>query len=933
MRLRWVDSLGGRFAARLFVRFLLAAALPIAAVAVLASVYTSEVISEQAYERLRRDASNYGNTLYGRLLLAQDQLVTLEDAGELEARGEQRLPTASKAFTAVARVLPGGEQRVLIGEDFTLPETPADRAKQATASQPALALTRFDGERRVVMLRPAEHGDGWLIGILKTEYLFGVQGDWPFATQFCVLPLGEDGALFCPELGIEDAKVARAMGPLEDDQIAKFPLDGETLWAIHRDLFLPSGFTAPTWRVVVLQPESQALAAASVFTKLFPPAALLAVLSASLFGLTQIRRMNRPLQKLRLGVRDLASGQFDARVAVDSADEFEELGHAFNGMAERLGRQFHALETLSEVDRRILQSEGVGAIVNTVLKGVDRVVTGDLVAVLVRDFDIVTRGRLFMVDTRQPAEIHKTRVKLEPEVFRSPGREQAVQEFDLSSPGFPAYLEGLAAAGASHAFGVAAEEGNHLWAFLVIGYRQPGPVPEQDRAAARTVGDRLAVALAAASRTQQLIHQAHYDLLTQLPNRQLLMDRLRQEIAHSERQGYRFALLFIDLDRFKNVNDAVGHSIGDRLLVEAASRLRGCVREADTVARWGGDEFVAVIPAVDKPSEARDTAQRIIEALGRPYQLHGREHHVGASIGIALYPGDGANAEQLLKNADAALYRAKERGRGRSVFFENSMNEAIRYRTELEADLRRAVADEAFTLAYQPQVQLADGRIEAVEALLRWRREDGSMVSPADFVPVLEDIGAIEVVGEWVLRQACAQLASGFDTERPIQRVAVNVSARQFLAGDLVGLVERTLLQSGLPARALEVEITETVLLSNLDQACRVAGELRELGVRVAMDDFGTGYSSLSYLRRLPIDTLKIDRMFLGEIESNGQALAIVESIISMAHALGRSVVAEGVESAGQARLLAERGCELGQGFYFARPLPADELRDAVVTR
>lgn len=919
MTFRWRRGIGGKFATRLFARFLLAAALPIAAIAGLASLYTTRVISNQAYERLHRAANTYGLALYSRLLLAQDQLQMVKSIGN------HKLSLKSKAFSAVALFPKQGTRQLLLGNSSALPKTLPHFSNDLSSSEPALYYANDGGRPQVLMSEAAGPSGGWVIGSLNPHYLFGSQDGWPYATRYCVLTAGRP--IFCPGFGSKaDEIVQRMVGSGNNARATRIALDGKTLWAVHWDLFLPSAFQASDWRIVALQPQSQALASYSAFVWNFPPTVLLALMAASLIGVNQIRRTNRPLQNLRDGVHEIAAGRFDARVQIHSADEFEDLAQDFNVMAERLGRQFHALETLSEVDRRILASDDVEAVARTVLMGAARVFHSDLVAIVLRDFRIPSRGLLFMVDRDSPVQLNEYSVALNSEQPQSPEDMRSEKEYALDSQEYPSYLDGLAQVGAVSAVSIPAEQAQYVWAYVIIAYRRCSAALPQDIAEGKTVATRLAVALAASRRTQQLFHQAHYDALTQLPNRHMLMERLQQEIDDGERDKRHFALLFVDLDRFKRVNDAMGHSVGDRLLAKAASRLLAQLRNADIAARWGGDEFVIVVTGTNHPAQTQAFSKSVVDALSQPYWIDDREYHVGASVGIALYPDDGRTAEQLLQNADAALYRAKETGRGCSVLFETDIHETISHRAELEAAVRKAVQGQKFHLVYQPQIRLADGRVEAVEALLRWHHPDRGPVSPAEFVPVLEDIGAIGTVGEWVLKEACRYIKQGFGARGNIRRVAVNVSARQFWSGNFLGIVKRVLAQTDTPAQALELEITESMLLADLDEARRIVGELRAMGVYIALDDFGTGYSSLSYLRQLPVDTLKIDRSFLTDIERDPAALTIVEAIITMAHSLGRSVVAEGIETPRQAQLLTERACEIGQGFLFAPGLDAKSL-------
>ena len=424
---------------------------------------------------------------------------------------------------------------------------------------------------------------------------------------------------------------------------------------------------------------------------------------------------------------------------------------------------------------------------------------------------------------------------------------------------------------------------------------------------------------------QRVVHMAHHDALTGLPNRTLLADRVGQAIARAHRSGGMLAVLFLDLDRFKNVNDSFGHAVGDLLLTAVASRLTASRREEDTVARLGGDEFIISIPDVAGAAEAETVAARILAELAKPFTISGHQLHADGSIGIALYPRDGDTAETLMRNADTAMYHAKESGRANYQFFSAQMTERVSRRLTTETNLRRALERGEFTLHYQPLVNLATGRIEGAEALLRWPQEDQRLVSPAEFIPIAEDTGLIVPLGEWVLLEASAQ-AQAWQAHRPGLRIAVNLSARQFRQKNLIGMIEHALGESRLAPSLLELELTEGMLMHNVEEAVRILRRLDEIGVRLAIDDFGTGYSSLSYLKRFPIHTLKIDRSFVRDISTDPDDAAIVTAIVAMARSLNLSVTAEGVETEEQAAFLRSLTCNMAQGFHFGRPMPAAEF-------
>ncbi|MBB5368110.1 MULTISPECIES: EAL domain-containing protein [unclassified Janthinobacterium] len=427
--------------------------------------------------------------------------------------------------------------------------------------------------------------------------------------------------------------------------------------------------------------------------------------------------------------------------------------------------------------------------------------------------------------------------------------------------------------------------------------------------------------------TQERLKQlAHYDSLTGLPNRGLFYQTLRQALELAQEKAWRIVVLFIALDRFKSINDTLGAALGDELLRQFSNRLVGCVRLRDTVGRLGNDEFALILTMSRNQQEAVMVANQVREALRAPFDLHGHPATLTASIGIAIYPDDATDPETLIKYANTAMGGAKQAGRDGYRFFTAGMNVQVLARLDLELALRHALEHQQFILYYQPKVDLRTGRISGVEALLRWRRPGYGLVAPAEFVPVLEDTGLIVRVGAWVIQAACRQIAQWRDSEVGPVHVAVNVSSRQFAEGDLEGEVTRALALHQVPAELLELELTETALMSNAERTIVVLGKLKKIGVKVTIDDFGTGYSSLAYLQRFPIDKLKIDIAFVRNITNNPNDAAIALAIISMAHSLKLSVVAEGVESRPQLEYLRRNRCDEIQGFYFSRALPALEL-------
>jgi diguanylate cyclase (GGDEF)-like protein/PAS domain S-box-containing protein len=426
--------------------------------------------------------------------------------------------------------------------------------------------------------------------------------------------------------------------------------------------------------------------------------------------------------------------------------------------------------------------------------------------------------------------------------------------------------------------------------------------------------------------TERTIHyMAHHDALTGLPNRRLMQDRLHQAIMAARRKQRHVGVLFIDLDRFKVVNDTLGHDTGDFILKEIARRLVSCVREVDTVCREGGDEFIVILPELERPEHARTVADKILRELARSVEIGGHEIHVTPSIGISHYPNDATDVQQLLKHADNAMYQAKDAGRNTVRFFTNDLNYLLAKRLELETRLRKAIDNEEFFLRYQPQVDIATGRISGMEALIRWNDPEKGEVFPQDFIFVAEELGLIVPIGEWVFRTACAQLRQWEDDGLPPITVSINISPRQFMSRRLVASLLGVIRDTGADPRRVELEITETMIMRNIEQSIETLTQLRSVGMLVAVDDFGVGYSSLNQLTRLPASSMKIDRSFIMNIPDDASSGSITQTIIAMARQLKLRVIAEGVETRAQLDFLRQHHCEAFQGYFFSKPVTAPE--------
>ncbi|HXV22098.1 MAG TPA: EAL domain-containing protein [Desulfuromonadales bacterium] len=479
-----------------------------------------------------------------------------------------------------------------------------------------------------------------------------------------------------------------------------------------------------------------------------------------------------------------------------------------------------------------------------------------------------------------------------------------------------------------------------LWRRETLNVRKTGevfPVQLSSVAVRNADGDFLGMITACEDITERkaseerIVQLAYHDTLTGLPNRWMFQDRLSQALAAAGRDGRQVGVMFLDLDHFKDVNDTLGHEFGDKLLRAVAQRLAASTREADTLARLGGDEFVVILTHLMDQQGVAAAVERIQAGFRKPFELEGRQIYSGASIGIAIYPKDGKDVASLLQSADMAMYHAKGLGRQTHHFYSREMNQSVRRKVALENGLRRALEREEFHLVFQPQWDLPSGTLIGLEALLRWDSADFGPIPPASFIPLAENSGLIYLIGEWVLRSACTQVAAWLAAGHAVPRVAVNISGHQFKRPDFLAVVDAILRETGTPPQHLELEFTESVLMEEAGRSADILRALKGRRIHLSIDDFGTGYSSLSCLRHFPIDRIKIDRSFVADLAGNPDGSSLVEAIIAMGRSLGLKVMAEGVENREQFEFLTLRGCDEAQGFFFARPLPAEALTAALV--
>jgi diguanylate cyclase (GGDEF)-like protein len=640
-----------------------------------------------------------------------------------------------------------------------------------------------------------------------------------------------------------------------------------------------------------------------------------------------VQRYQPSLVALRDGIEDLGATGF-AEVTAVGRDDMWPLIQAFNRSALRVRQQHANLQTLSEVDRLLLQPGGLEPVMDAILTRVQRVTGCSTTGIVLRDPDAPWRGRVYLA-AKNHRDLPVSRVALDDDMMTTLAAEPEALTVTRCEDARHSFLAPMKSLGSEFFWVWPVKRADHVEAILAVGYKDPPSADQHLAHCGSEFAARLAIALTNSAREEQLYRQAHFDPLTGLPNRVLFCSRLSAQLQNATAGMADGAVLYIDLDHFKKINDTVGHAAGDRVLSVAAQRLRACVKEGDTVARLGGDEFAVILRDVASAEAASAVAQRIVLSLQQPLNLAGREHTVCASIGIALLPQDGEAIDTLLRNADTAMYRAKDLGRGRAMFYDATMGgqRPALSNTGLQQALRRR----EFSLFYQPQYSITDGSLTGLEALLRWQTQREGLRQPGDFVPAAEESGLIVDIGGWVLETACAQLASWREQGLSPPRLALNVSLQQLRHPDFVRSVRRSLERFDLPGDILELDIDEQVLADPANSA--MIERLAQTGVCLALDGFGTGYSSLGYMRQHPISAVKIDRSFLVNVPRDSAAATMIETIIVMAHALHKRVVAEGIETIEQLDFLREHRCDCAQGYYLARPLPATSVTELLSSR
>ena len=921
-----------KVARRILLSFVVASLIPVLVLGVLSFHQVSQQLYQQTYDALQKSSKDYGLRFIDRLVLAESALRLLANRIERSNNGlrEQNLfrdQKIQKQFNDLAIITGTGQRASLLGDTRMVPYLTKEEIEAVRSGLTLIKAVDSDelGVKQIwiaLNFNEKTPDAGILMAELHPEALWEV--DNMGINQLLVMTdVGESWFSSLPKKSLPN----QLLTELLDKYSGSFNQNiGDNVY-LGGFWQAPIGnmFASPDLIIVHAQPKSIALSAIDYFTKVYPPVILLTVLIVAFLSTKLIAKYLSPLSALKKATERIADGQFDYQVEVDSKDEFEALADSFNEMTRRLRSQFEIQSTMAEIDRQILSVLNADEIVETALNRLPGILFSDLISIA--KFDAENR-LLEAVHTRhedQHYDLEEQSIAITDEdlaeLQQSQGSVLEINENRL----LPVYLKILNLAGNWFYLVIPVVVNGQVAASISFAYQQPKVIGNELKSIARSFGDRIAVALSNAAWEEKLFQQAHFDGLTGLPNRLVLNERLQQEIARADRDSKQLAVFFLDLDRFKNVNDSLGHSAGDELLVKVAKHLSNSIRTTDLVVRMSGDEFVVLITDIDNPDLINMIANKVLKAVDTTSIVAGQSVKSTASMGIAMYPADAVTPEDLLKYADSAMYYAKNDGRANFRFYSADMTEKALENIKLEHDLREAISKGEIVVYYQPKFD-SDKNIIGAEALIRWKHSELGMISPAKFIPIAEQSMLIVEIGRWVLEQTCELIKSFTNLGIEPVPISVNISGVEFDRPDIVTNVAEILKRTRVNPDFIELELTENVAIGNREACIERMHQLKGLGLRLAMDDFGTGFSSLSYLQDLPLDVLKIDQHFIRELETGINSQAIVRAILALADGLQMQVIAEGVETESQLKFLQDHQCKFFQGFLFSRPIPVNEF-------
>ena len=932
-----------RVARRLFILFLFSSLIPIITLGYLSYSNFSKKLLEQSRQHLHQVSKSVGYTIIERLDNLHRELaaIAIRYKDHINAnKPVEQFDIDRKSRNNFSAIVVNSRDKKYVPLYSGIDEFPTLSANQLVHLQngnPVLAFSDYSTFQKkllmIISLDIAANNPNLMIAEINQNLLWDVESII-HSPAFACLTTEHYETLNCSASNIKLGALQRALSENnESSAIFNWQENNTDFIAYYWTIFLEGKFATNPWLVVLSKPKLENQASIESIKSIYPIVVLLAFLLVILLTTSQLRRNLTPLELLQKATKQVATGDFTSKVDITSNDEFEELADSFNNMAIRLDKQFKSLATMAEIDRIILSASNKDYVVDTVLRRIKDIVPCDFVLL-----SILEKETFAADSTTSSNNLNET-------IFKNTHNiDDGDAQLLLAHPKFltikstqhaPKYAKEIVTKGVRALVVYPIIISDHLHSIITLGFKETQKPFSEDLEQGREMVDRIAVALSNASKEEKIYEQANFDTLTKLPNRTLLHDRLEQAVQRARRDGNQIATLLVDIDRFKAINDSLGHTAGDQLLIEVAARLSSVISDTDTLGRLSGDEFVIILSDIgyskNSTSMITSTAESILNAIKYPFVIHNHEVGVSASIGISMFPADTTHTEDLLRYAEIAMYHAKSQGKGAYQFYSKDINASSVAQLVLENNLRQAVRNDELELHYQPQIDSATGKIVGAEALLRWNHPELGDLAPADLLPIADTSGLIVPIGDWVLRTACKQIRNWLDQGIPAPRVAINLSAHQFREQNLIKRVRQILKEFDLDVSYLELEITEDTIMSDIDKTAITLRTLNEMGVQLAVDDFGTGYSSLNYLAKFPIQYLKIDQSFIRDLTRDPNMASIVSAIIALAHSLRLQVIAEGIETQDQYNYLEKLDCDLFQGYLISVPLPPEQFAELLL--
>jgi diguanylate cyclase (GGDEF)-like protein len=911
-----VGSLNSNLAKRVAFLVLLSAGIPFILITTLSVKNTYETELKNEHRLLVNESNKYAMEAFGSLLIAKNALLQLE--GNFDKEPPQKiiaLVDQFKFFNSVINVSTKGDVLYQYGATDYYTNLPTALKQQILNESSKLRTfvlnsspeSNIDPKILLIYRLTSHQSESLLITAIDSKFLWGPKPEYPSNINVCAYQLQKNTKteIFCSN---DEHK---------DQDFSNKNLSGS--W----ELFLRAEFNDDSWLFTTTKLEqTTGLKSSFLQSYDFIATALISLLLVALLSLQRIRATLEPLEELTNGAKKITEGHFSP-ISIDERSEFSDLAKAFNQMSISINEKISTLKTLSEIDSVIASKLNVEDIVNQVVARMHGLKpNSNLYIFRVEEKTNDSAHCSVTISSRDTTLSKRVSIPIsEVQYIKSFKRGHPIEPRELSNQ---SYHKILAEFGDQHFWGYPMLWQNKLNGFIYVGSQNILTENEVIWDEFRELASRISISISSQSREQELIRRSQHDMLTGLPNRTLLEDRLNQAIEQSNRSKKPVWVIFIDIDRFKYINDSMGHHLGDQVLLSISKRLKDSVREVDTVARFGGDEFVIVLNTDSKDSINSEILSRILNTVAQPIQVDNLEISTTCSIGVSVYPDDSKSSTDLIKYADIAMYRAKELGKNNFQFFTDALNQQVDKQMRIYSLLRGAVDRHELSLLYQPKVDITTQKIIGVEALIRWNSPELGFVSPLEFISIAEETGLIIPIGDWVMRTACAEAVNWQRAGHGNLLMSVNVSAKQFTQENFYSSIISILNETGLKGEFLDIELTESLLFEHTDIAIEKLNQIKKAGISISIDDFGTGYSNLAHLNNLAIDTIKIDKSFIDAIEKDTLKAPIVDTVILLAKSLNMNLVAEGVESYDQVVYLSARGCNIIQGYYFSKPVRAE---------